>query len=135
MLAVTSDRIAIIGVLAASVFVGCSTPSGLAVETNGTANNRQAGDGEPPGPCANADLMSDGLNCGRCGRSCGGAACSMGRCPVTTLYLSQRPYGIAVQGKNVFWTSVGSGLDGSVHKGTTTGGDVSSPIKSGLAYA
>jgi hypothetical protein len=45
-------------------------------------------------PTCQADLQNDPQNCGRCGRSCGGATCSRGLCdPLLVLDAQEEPYG------------------------------------------
>lgn len=56
-------------------------------------------------PCS-ADLNSDSMNCGACGRSCLGAGCMSGRClPLTVASEQGRPMGIAVYVDLVFWVN------------------------------
>ncbi len=50
------------------------------------------------------NLKTDGANCGSCGHSCGGGACSNGQCqPVTLASSVNQPVSIAVNGSGVFW--------------------------------
>jgi sugar lactone lactonase YvrE len=48
---------------------------------------------------------SDSLNCGRCGRSCLGAACQDGRCAPIILASATEPFAVAVDGEFVFYTA------------------------------
>jgi sugar lactone lactonase YvrE len=56
-----------------------------------------------------ADLAVDQRNCGRCGRSCGGAACTNGECEAETVGQTDAsidvPVGVAVDDNNVYVTT------------------------------
>lgn len=69
-----------------------------------------------------ADLNRDANNCGACGHSCGGGACSAGQCqPVVIASGQQSPLGIAVSGGNVYFAAFSGG---TVMKVPTAGGTV-----------
>jgi hypothetical protein len=57
-----------------------ATSVGCTAQTSGPA---------APAECGGADLTSDGENCGICGRSCGGGACSAGVCQEATFLAGQ----------------------------------------------
>jgi hypothetical protein len=67
--------------------------------------------------CASScvDLTTDSDNCGECGHSCRGVACTLGRCEVTVLAQRQDwPIDIAVTPADVYW--VNQGAAGAVMK-------------------
>jgi hypothetical protein len=51
------------------------------------------------------DVESDPNNCGACGRSCFGAACTATACAPLQLAPAAMPFGIATDGKMVYWTN------------------------------
>lgn len=58
------------------------------------------------------DLTRDSANCGRCGHSCEGGACSGGVCQVTAFVTGQNdPMGLATDSENLYWTNYGCGND------------------------
>ena len=72
------------------------------------------------------DLQTDNANCGGCGLTC--AACAKGECTTTIAMSAESPWGIAVDAKNVYWTSQGQcPSDG----GVPTGSVASAPITGG----
>ena len=94
-------------------------------------SSRDAADGGCPsgqsscgGKCMN--VATDNANCGGCGLTC--AACVKGRCTTTIATPALAPWAIAVDSKNVYWTSLGScASDG----GVPTGNIASAPITGG----
>lgn len=57
-----------------------------------------------------ADLAADGKNCGKCGRDCAGGACNGSQCqPVVLVSNQQGPFGLAIDGTNVYWTNPNGG--------------------------
>src|SRR6185369_1529956 len=53
-----------------------------------------------------ADTTTDGKHCGACGHTCFGGACQAGTCEPLPIAENQSfPYGIAVDGKNVYFTT------------------------------
>jgi hypothetical protein len=75
------------------------------------------------GGCPGKDLMNDAANCGRCGRSCGAALCTMGRCPAETLYSNQPfPVGLAGDATQLYWSCVNGGSNGFIFRGPIGGG-------------
>ncbi|AKU99150.1 hypothetical protein AKJ09_05814 [Labilithrix luteola] len=96
----------------ARVQAGCSpfgasdgTPSSDASTTNSDASSGSDGGGttDATSTCG-ADLTSDPLNCGACGKSCEGAACTAGVCAPVLIasQLPGKPVGIAVDDKEYF---------------------------------
>lgn len=80
--------------------------------------------------CGGADFQSDPENCGECGYSCGGGACSMGRCLASQFATDQlRPSSVATDGVNVVWTSAGVPNDatGQIATCAVAGCDSSGP--------
>jgi hypothetical protein len=52
------------------------------------------------------DLQTDSNNCGACGRSCQGGACTAGLCPAVTLATTPWGFGgIAMDASNLYWTA------------------------------
>lgn len=85
-------------------------PFALALACSSPANAPPKGGDVPtdPGPCDGADLTSDGENCGACGHSCGGGACSDSVCQPAQLASGQdHPSGLAVANGTVVWTNAG----------------------------
>jgi len=75
------------------------------------------------------DLLTDGLNCGKCGHDCLGGECVAGVCSAVLLASGiQKPYAIAIDADYVFGT--GDDADGQVWKvpvgGCTTPGNCAS---------
>jgi len=68
------------------------------------------------------DLQKDTKNCGACGHDCQGGSCNLGVCQDVTLASSQvKPYSIATDGTNVYWTNYsGSVVRVPVGGGATT---------------
>jgi hypothetical protein len=70
-------------------------------------------------------LASDGLNCGACGHSCGGGACSLGKCqPMVVASGLDYPGHLTVDGAYVYFNNGASGFasDHSIQKVLKTGG-------------
>ena len=51
------------------------------------------------------NIMNDMLNCGACGHSCLGGACTMGKCEPFQIASASQPSGLAVGPLNVFFTA------------------------------
>lgn len=63
------------------------------------------GDGGPDADAAcSADLTKDPLNCGRCGRSCYGEACTNGKCAAHLIATGGQPENLRVANGYVYWT-------------------------------
>jgi hypothetical protein len=82
-------------------------------------------DGNVANGCETRISGNDAANCGACGRSCGGQACSFGICAPVTLALGQEPPGnMAVDATSVYWINSGPNLaSGAIMKVTLAGGD------------
>jgi hypothetical protein len=70
--------------------VGCSSPYGAASDVGGDGSVDATTDVDPNGSDGHVDascgdLSNDRASCGACGRSCLGAPCTSGLCPVTIL--------------------------------------------------
>lgn len=65
-------------------------------------------DGGDGGPCA-ADLSTSAEHCGRCNHSCLGGTCASSQCQPVTLATRSRPYDLALDATNVYWTDKGGG--------------------------
>jgi len=85
--------------------------------STGGGDGSTTDDGSAPGDAAGgdascapgADFSSDKANCGRCGHSCLGGDCTAGVCqPVTLAVAQSNPFGVAVHGTRVYWTSFGA---------------------------
>jgi hypothetical protein len=85
---------------------------------SGTCGTEPNGSNNPNHPCAAgsvccgggcANLQTDGMNCGVCGHSCLGGACTGGKCqPVTLATSTGQNTDIAVDATNVYWARYGS---------------------------
>lgn len=79
-------------------------------------------------PCVEgaSDRQTDPRNCGRCGRDCGGGACSAGACqPFALVSGQENTYGVAVSGNKVYFTMRPSNrYNGDLRVVATTGGAV-----------
>jgi hypothetical protein len=61
------------------------------------------------------DTQTDGNNCGSCGHGCMGAGCQGGTClPVVLASGQNDPFGIAVDGMNIYWTNRAFSSQGAV---------------------
>jgi len=79
---------------------------------------------------ASCETLSDPANCGRCGHSCLGGACTKGRCEPVVLATGQGDVsGISVDATHVYFTSLAPSVVARVPKG---GGAVT-PLASGAA--
>jgi hypothetical protein len=114
--------------------------SGAAVDDGATDAADAGPDAQGPLACSSGqsacsgacvDLMTDSLNCGRCGRDCRGGVCSGGTCGIAPVIVAQgqnRPIGIAVDPTGVYWTNYGNwgdastGTEGTVMKVALAGG-------------
>ncbi len=92
---------------------GGSTAASSSASGTGAAPSCETSTGT--GGCAGADLMSDPMNCGACGRDCQGSTCSQGFCLPVTLVPS-----------DVVFTDTGASFvaDEAYVYYTTHGGDV-----------
>jgi len=83
------------------------------------------------------DLLTDSDNCGSCGHSCAGDACTNGYCePMVLSGTLTSPYAIAVDNTYVYWTDT---VDGTVYRqvkdGTLAAEVISKPGSAGVALA
>jgi hypothetical protein len=106
--------------LVASLLGGCSLTTsfdGLTGSSDSGSPGLDAGDAgdaapiveaapPPPPDACPSDYSSDPLNCGRCGRTCGGAACVASACLGITIVKDRagHPWYIAVDATSIYWT-------------------------------
>jgi hypothetical protein len=74
-------------------------------------------DGQADGPVTCTDTQSDPSNCGRCGRSCLGGACTAGVCSPVKINgdAGVEPWAIAVDDAFVYYTDIG-GTTGTLYR-------------------
>lgn len=66
---------------------------------------------EPGGPTCATNLLTSPDHCGACGRSCLGATCTNGRCPVDSLTTAgARAYGIALDDTHLYYSDRDGGV-------------------------
>jgi hypothetical protein len=68
-------------------------------------------DEEQDASSCKADTASDPKNCGRCLHSCGGGKCNGGVCQPYVIANANGPYGVAINGPNVYFTSVNNTVE------------------------
>lgn len=121
--------------------VPCPSASNATTTCDGQAcgfscvGNFEDCDGDASNGCE-TDLAADGANCGSCGRSCQGQACTVGQCTITTIADGQNfPYSLFVDANNVYWTNSGTGSDGTVVACSVHGcSDQPRPLAAGLPF-
>jgi hypothetical protein len=108
---------AIIGTRDLTLEASDAGPSGLDGTTpttdgaTGPATDGSSSDASGDAPtgdaaCSPSDLLTDSLNCGTCGHSCLGGACSAGKCQAFTLVPAQLgALGIAIDSASIYWVS------------------------------
>jgi hypothetical protein len=93
------------------IYLAADGPDGAAGADGGDGQaivDAARSDGGEAGPCS-TDLMTDALNCGRCGHDCVGGKCMAGQCrPVTLASGLSNPNGIALGGTDVYVTTYSS---------------------------
>ena len=85
-------------------------------------------DGNPANGCETS-TREDAEHCGACGRSCGGSACTSGKCAPTKLVTGITGlYTISTDGAHVYWSSE---TDGGVYRCAVTGCSAPEKVGSG----
>jgi hypothetical protein len=86
-----------------ALMVACGGPA----FTTGSGSGGVGGAGLDAAATCDADLLRDGLHCGRCGHDCLGGACQNGRClPVAIATGQNSPLGVAVDKDYVYFANV-----------------------------
>lgn len=117
-----------IGIVAVAASFGCSAiigtrdiffeegaeggTSSSSSSTGGTSSSSgdSGGDGGNDAAQCNADLQTDKANCGRCGRSCLGGNCIMGKCePIPLATGLDNPTSAVIEGNRLIVTLYGKG--------------------------
>lgn len=111
---------------------GCYVVASMTPCTGGTVclNGTCACGGATPDECGSTctDTASDGANCGGCGHSCLGAACSNGLCQPFSIASASSPFQLTTDGVNVYYLSNGPGANGEVSSVPIGGGFGSGPF-------
>jgi hypothetical protein len=111
---------------AAAVLTSCTALLGIdqdytEVPSTPDASSSKDRASSPDVACSPGDLEKDPHNCGRCGHDCQGGNCAGGACQAMTVASESAPWGIVVDGAEVYFASNLNAPNGSVWKCSTAG--------------
>jgi hypothetical protein len=124
------------GVVALSTLsIACSsssTSTGGVADAGAATEDGAAGDGGSTPSCgADVDLQSDPANCGSCGHSCRGSACSAGVCAEQVVASGGLDPVIAVDDSNAYYSLPLDGSAASLQRAPKNGGATVPLVKTG----